>query len=54
VPQVALAFTLGQPLDLFALVGCQSGDEFVANVAASSIRQSSEELEWLDLLRDER
>ncbi len=51
VPQVALAYALSQPLDLFALVGSESGEEFAANLAASEIELTPEELAWLDLER---
>jgi len=49
VPQIALAYVLGQPLDAFALVGCQSGAEFRENVGALDLRLSREELAWLEL-----
>ena len=48
VPQVALAYVLDQPLEVFALVGCNSGDEFRANVEAGGIELSPEELAWLE------
>ena len=48
VPQIALAYVLSQPLDVFALVGCQSGDEFRENAAACAIRLAPAELEWLE------
>ena len=54
VPQVALAYVLAQPLNLFALVGSETGDEFAANVAAFSVRLTPEEAAWLDLRREER
>ncbi|MBI1882280.1 MAG: aldo/keto reductase [Chloroflexi bacterium] len=49
LPQVALAYVLSQPLNIFALVGCASGAEFKANVEASEVRLSPEEMAWLDL-----
>ena len=54
VPQVALAYVLAQPLDLYALVGSESGEEFAANLAASAVRLTPEEVEWLDLRRESR
>lgn len=54
LPQVALAYVLNQPLDIYALVGCASPDEFRANLAADALRLTPEELAWLDLERDER
>jgi aryl-alcohol dehydrogenase-like predicted oxidoreductase len=51
--QVALAYVLSQPLDIYALVGCANADEFAANAAAASLRLTPAELAWLDL-RGER
>jgi len=48
VPQVALAYVLGQPLDVFALVGCNTGDEFRTNVEAGSVELTKEEIAWLE------
>lgn len=52
IPQVALAYVMSQPLDIYALVGCQNGDEFAANIAAADHRLSPETLAWLDLQSD--
>ena len=46
--QVALAYALDQPLEIFALVGCHTGDEFRANVEASGIELTPEEIAWLE------
>jgi aryl-alcohol dehydrogenase-like predicted oxidoreductase len=54
VPQVALAYVLGQPLNVFALVGCQTGGEFAANVAALDLALTPADLAWLDLRSDSR
>lgn len=54
VPQVAMAYIMSQPLDVFALVGCRTGDEYAANAAALGHRLSAAELAWLDLRSDER
>lgn len=54
IPQVAMAYVMSQPLDIYALVGCQSGEEFAANVAASEQRLPPETLAWLDLRADNR
>ena len=48
VPQVALAYALDQPLEVFALVGCNTGDEFRADVEASGVELSPEEIAWLE------
>lgn len=48
VPQIALAYVFDQPLEVFALVGCNTGEEFRANVAAGEVRLTPEELAWLE------
>jgi aryl-alcohol dehydrogenase-like predicted oxidoreductase len=52
LPQIALAYVLSQPLNIFALVGCQSGSEFRSNLKASAVRLSPEEMAWLELKSD--
>ncbi len=52
VPQVALAFVLSQPLNVFTLVGCASGDECRANLEALALKLTPEEIDWLDLRRE--
>jgi aryl-alcohol dehydrogenase-like predicted oxidoreductase len=52
--QVALAYVLNQPLNLFALVGPFSAAEFEADVAAAALKLSPAELAWLDLRTGER
>jgi len=54
VPQIALAYVLGQPLNLFALIGAANADEVAANVAALDITLTAAEMAWLDLRADER
>jgi len=48
VPLVALAYTLDQPLEIFALLGCNTGDEFSAIIEAGAVELKSEELSWLE------
>jgi len=48
VPQVALAYVLGQPLDVFALVGCNTRGEFEDNVRAAEVSLTPEERRWLE------
>jgi aryl-alcohol dehydrogenase-like predicted oxidoreductase len=48
VPQVALAYVLGQPLDVFALVGCNTGEEFADNARAAAVSITPEERRWLE------
>jgi aryl-alcohol dehydrogenase-like predicted oxidoreductase len=46
--QIALAYVMSQPMNLFALVGCRSGEEFRANAAAFEITLSPQESVWLE------
>ena len=50
--QVALAFVLSQPMNLFALTGCRSGDEFAQNLSALDVKLDAAQLDWLDLKTD--
>jgi aryl-alcohol dehydrogenase-like predicted oxidoreductase len=52
VPQIATAYVMSVPLNIFALVGCNTGEEFAANVAASTLRLSDDELAYLELRQD--
>lgn len=52
IPQIAMAYVLQQPLNLFALVGSQSGDEYRANLVALDAPLTDTEIEWLDLRRE--
>ncbi len=54
IPQIAIAYVMSQPLNIFALVGCDNGDEFQANAEAAGIRLTQEEMDWLDLRSDNR
>jgi aryl-alcohol dehydrogenase-like predicted oxidoreductase len=54
IPQVAMAYIMSQPIDVFALVGCRTGDEFAMNTAALGQKLAADELAWLDLRSDER
>jgi aryl-alcohol dehydrogenase-like predicted oxidoreductase len=46
--QVALAYVLSQPLEIYALVGCDTGAEFAENLAATALRLTPAELAWLE------
>jgi len=54
VPQIAVAYIMNQPLNVFALVGAVNRDEFKANVEACELKLSPEEIDWLDLRSDIR
>jgi aryl-alcohol dehydrogenase-like predicted oxidoreductase len=47
--QLALAYVLCQPINVFPIVGCATAAEFAANSAALEITLTPQELDWLDL-----
>ncbi|MCB0130869.1 MAG: aldo/keto reductase, partial [Caldilineaceae bacterium] len=49
IPQIATAYVMSQPLDIYALVGCRTPDEFAANMATMELKLTPAELAWLDL-----
>ena len=53
IPQIATAYVMSQPLNIFALVGCATPDEYAANMAAMATKLTDAEMAWLDL-RGER
>lgn len=53
VPQVATAWLMAQPLEVFALVGAANRDELKATIAGSEIALSAAEVAWLDLRGEE-
>jgi aryl-alcohol dehydrogenase-like predicted oxidoreductase len=52
--QVALAYVINQPMNLFAVVGPHSGKKFRSNVEASEVQLTPEEMDWLDLKTESR
>ncbi len=48
VAQIATAYVLNQELDIFAIVGCGTIEEFAANMAAMELELSPKELSWLE------
>ena len=52
LPQLALAYVLNQPLNIYAIVGNRQPSEFEVNSQALSISLTPEELAWLDLKAD--
>ncbi len=48
LPQLALAYVTSQPLDIYALVGCNSGAEFEVNLGALGLELSEAECGWLE------
>lgn len=54
IPQVATAYIMSHPLNIYALVGCRTPDEFAANVEAMEVALTPEEQAWLELKSDTR
>ena len=54
VPQIALAYVLNLPANVFPLVGCDTPEQFAANAAAVEVTLTPEELAYLDLQSDTR
>jgi len=52
--QVALAYVMNQPMNIFAVVGPHSGEKFKTNLEASEIQLTPQEMDWLDLRTDSR
>jgi aryl-alcohol dehydrogenase-like predicted oxidoreductase len=50
--QVALAYVMNQPMNLFAVVGPHSGEKFKANIEASEVQLTQHEMAWIDLRDD--
>jgi aryl-alcohol dehydrogenase-like predicted oxidoreductase len=48
LPQVAFAYVMNQPLNIFALVGCQTPQEFKDNMNAANIKLTQDEMNWLE------
>jgi aryl-alcohol dehydrogenase-like predicted oxidoreductase len=48
LPQVALAYVLNQPQDIYALIACWQPEEVVDNVKALEIKLTPNELTWLE------
>jgi aryl-alcohol dehydrogenase-like predicted oxidoreductase len=48
LPQIAFAYVINQPLNIYALVGCQTPKEFKANIDAMAIKLTEDEIAWLE------
>ena len=54
ITQIAMAYVISQPLNIYSLVGCNNAAEFKANLEASQIELTAQEIAWLELKSDER
>jgi aryl-alcohol dehydrogenase-like predicted oxidoreductase len=50
--QIALAFVMNHPMNIFAEVGPRRSENFRTNIEASEIRLTPQEMDWLDLKTD--
>ncbi len=48
LPQIAMSYVMSQPLNIFALVGCQTAQEFKANMDAADLKLTADEMKWLE------
>ena len=53
IPQIATAYVMSYPLNIYALVGCATPEEFRQNMDAMALELSQEEMDWLELKRDD-
>jgi len=49
MPQIALAYVLHYPLDIYALVGSANAEEIAANIVALNTPLTTQEMDYLDL-----
>ncbi len=54
IPQVATAYVMSYPLNIFPLVGCNTAQEFKADLDASAMRLTPAEIAWLEVRSDTR
>jgi aryl-alcohol dehydrogenase-like predicted oxidoreductase len=50
--QVALAFVVNHPMNIFVQVGPRRSENFRTNIEASEVRLTPQEMDWLDLKTD--
>lgn len=54
IPQIALAFILCGKMDVFPIVGAANKEELASSIGAINVKLTLAEVDWLDLLRDDR
>lgn len=54
IPQIALAFILCGKMDVFPIVGAANKEELQSSIGAIDVKLTQEEVDWLDLKRDDR
>jgi aryl-alcohol dehydrogenase-like predicted oxidoreductase len=48
--QVALAYVMNQPMNVFAVIGPRTSENYRASLTASQVRLTAQEMSWLDLI----
>lgn len=54
VPEIAMAWLMNQPLDVYAVVSSSNAARMQSNIRASELELTENECKWLDLETDER
>lgn len=54
IPQIAMAFILDGPMNVFPIIGAENRAEMESSIGALDIRLSQKDLDWLDLKADAR
>ncbi len=49
-----MAYVMSAPMNIFALIGSRTPQEFQANLEASALRLTPEEIAWLELATGQR
>ena len=52
VPQIAIAWLMGQPMEIFPIIASAGTEEFLANRDATEVPLTREEMAWLNLQSD--
>lgn len=52
--QVALAYVMNQPMNVFVEIGPRRGENFKSSVETSEVQLTPQEMDWLDLKADRR
>jgi aryl-alcohol dehydrogenase-like predicted oxidoreductase len=50
--QIALAYVMNHPMNVFMVVGPSSGEKFKLNIEAGQVKLTEQEMAWLDLRRE--
>lgn len=54
IPQIALAFILCGEMNVFPIIGAANKEELTSSIGSLLVKLTREEVEWLDLKRDNR